>query len=111
MHACKGLEFPYVFICGVEDGSIPHSRSIEDGADGLEEERRLFYVAMTRAMKELAISFASGRYKYGEFVESIPSRFLEEIDPACLDFQEAGEEPDNAALSFEAMADRYRPVQ
>ena len=82
MHACKGLEFPYVFISGVTDGSIPHAKSIESGS--LEEERRLFYVAMTRAMKRLFIAYPSSRHRYGASEDCVPSRFLEEIDQSLL---------------------------
>jgi DNA helicase-2/ATP-dependent DNA helicase PcrA len=84
MHACKGLEFPYVFISGVEDGNIPHARSIE--GETVEEERRLFYVAMTRAMKRLYLTWAGERRRYGESSECEPSRFIDEIDQSCLEW-------------------------
>ena len=64
MHSCKGLEFPHVFIVGLEDGLLPHSRSKAEGT--LDEERRLFYVAVTRAMQTLTISHCGGRKKYGQ---------------------------------------------
>jgi len=91
MHSCKGLEFPYVFITGVEEGTIPHARSLEDNGGQIEEERRLLYVALTRAMKELYLSFTEGRHKYGEFEPKTPSRFLEEMDPDYLDFIDSEE--------------------
>jgi superfamily I DNA/RNA helicase len=70
MHSCKGLEFPHVFIVGLEDGLLPHSRSKVEGT--LDEERRLFYVAVTRAMQTLTISHCGGRKKYGQ-VAALPS--------------------------------------
>jgi superfamily I DNA/RNA helicase len=81
MHSCKGLEFPHVHIVGMEEGLLPHSRSGD--ANSLDEERRLFYVAITRAMKTLAISHCGGRKKYGQVTTCRPSRFLEEL-PAEL---------------------------
>ena len=77
MHSCKGLEFPYVYIAGVEDGLIPHSRSKVEGT--LDEERRLFYVAITRAQVSLAMSHCEHRKKYGEQIPCHPSPFLKEI--------------------------------
>jgi superfamily I DNA/RNA helicase len=76
MHSCKGLEFPHVYIVGMEDGLLPHSRS---QGESLDEERRLFYVALTRAMQTLSISYCSGRKKYGELSPCHPSRFLQEL--------------------------------
>lgn len=81
MHSCKGLEFPHVFIVGLEDGLLPHSRSKVEGT--LDEERRLFYVAVTRAMQTLAISHCGGRKKYGQLLPCRPSPFLHEL-PAEL---------------------------
>ena len=81
MHSCKGLEFPHVFIAGMEDGLLPHTRSKAEGT--LDEERRLFYVAMTRAMKTLTISHCAGRRKYGQIMPCHPSPFLKEL-PANL---------------------------
>jgi superfamily I DNA/RNA helicase len=77
MHSCKGLEFPHVFIVGLEDGLLPHSRSKIEGT--LDEERRLFYVAVTRAMQTLAISHCGGRKKYGQLLPCHPSPFLKEL--------------------------------
>ena len=77
MHSCKGLEFPHVFIVGLEDGLLPHSRSKVEGT--LDEERRLFYVAITRAMKSLTISHCTSRKKYGQALPCHPSGFLKEL--------------------------------
>ena len=78
IHAAKGLEFDLVFIVGLEDGIFPSSRSVEE-RDGLEEERRLFYVAITRAKKELLLCYAKTRFIFGDYQQSIPSRFLKEL--------------------------------
>ncbi len=77
-HSSKGLEFPVVFIVGVEEDILPHKKSMDlDGA--VEEERRLFYVGITRAMKELYITYTDHRIKYGKNAPATPSRFLDEI--------------------------------
>ncbi|MBQ7202321.1 UvrD-helicase domain-containing protein [Candidatus Saccharibacteria bacterium] len=78
LHAAKGLEFPVVFIVGMEEGLFPSARSSEDEA-GLEEERRLAYVGMTRAMKRLFLTYALSRYSFGSRNYNMPSRFLTEI--------------------------------
>jgi DNA helicase-2/ATP-dependent DNA helicase PcrA len=85
MHNAKGLEFPYVFIAGLEEGLFPHSRSL-NSADMLEEERRLCYVGMTRAEKRLTLSWARARRRFGggQLEPSIRSRFIAEIPPALL---------------------------
>lgn len=77
LHQAKGLEFPVVFIVGVEEGILPHSRSIED-VFKLEEERRLFYVGITRAKKKLFVTYAGRRFIFGRRGETMKSRFLEE---------------------------------
>ena len=79
VHGAKGLEFPYVFISGVEENLFPSFKSMESGDTALEEERRLFYVAMTRAMKKLYIIFAQGRMLFGQLKFNGPSRFIMEI--------------------------------
>ncbi len=80
LHSAKGLEFPVVFIVGVEEGLLPHSRSMHD-PDQLEEERRLCYVGITRAQEKLYLSYAKRRWQYGRGHDSLPSRFLREIKP------------------------------
>jgi DNA helicase-2/ATP-dependent DNA helicase PcrA len=83
MHSAKGLEFPHVYIIGFEDGLFPGMRSIGDREE-MEEERRLCYVAITRAMETLTISYAQQRMLYGKTTASLPSRFLREIPPHCI---------------------------
>jgi len=83
IHASKGLEFTYVYIVGLEENLFPSQLSLNSRQD-LEEERRLFYVAITRAMKKLTLSFASSRFKFGTISSSEPSRFLSELDPQYL---------------------------
>ncbi len=83
MHSCKGLEFPHVYIVGMENGLLPHSRAQADGT--LDEERRLFYVAITRAMQTLTISHCGARKKYGANVPCHPSPFLKDLPPELVD--------------------------
>lgn len=85
LHASKGLEFPYVFILGMEEEIIPHRSSIE--ADTIEEERRLAYVGITRARQNLAMTFAAKRKQYGEIIECMPSRFLDELPQEDLEWE------------------------
>ena len=79
IHAAKGLEFPYVFVVGMEENLFPSVQSLGSRAD-LEEERRLFYVAVTRAEKQVTLSFAENRYRWGNLTTAEPSRFIDEID-------------------------------
>ena len=83
VHSVKGLEYPYVFIAGVEEGIFPHKNSY--GQDELEEERRLMYVAITRAMKKLYITAAKRRMLYGVESPAVLSRFVKEIDPELIE--------------------------
>ena len=85
IHMAKGLEFPVVFIVGVEEDLFPSQMMISSRED-LEEERRLFYVAITRAMKKLYLTYSSTRYRYGMLKDCEKSRFIKEISPAYLDF-------------------------
>ena len=85
IHSAKGLEFPYVHLVGLEENLFPSQMSLTSRAD-LEEERRLFYVAITRAEKEIHISFASSRYRWGSLIFCEPSRFIEEIDEEFLEY-------------------------
>jgi len=79
LHSAKGLEFPVVFITGLEETVLPHSRALYDAAE-MEEERRLMYVGMTRAREELYLTYATGRMLYGGRQHNPPSRFLSDID-------------------------------
>jgi DNA helicase-2/ATP-dependent DNA helicase PcrA len=79
VHGSKGLEYPYVFLVGVEENIFPSYKSLENGPVAIEEERRLFYVAMTRAMRQLTISFAQGRMLWGSLKFNGPSQFIYEI--------------------------------
>lgn len=92
IHASKGLEFPVVFICGCEDGIIPHARSLEDSDGGVEEERRLFYVAITRARDKLFLSCCQHRRKMQQTVECTPSPFLDEIPANLVKYHEPNRE-------------------
>ncbi len=83
VHSAKGLEFKYVFVVGLEDGLFPSAMST-DSAQALEEERRLFYVAITRAEKKVWLTFSSSRNRWGQQVSLPPSRFIREIDPRYL---------------------------
>ena len=84
LHTAKGLEFPLVFLCGMEDGLFPHQRSIND-LEGLEEERRLCYVGMTRAMRQLYFTYAEQRRLHGVDSHNAPSRFIQELPPAMIE--------------------------
>lgn len=84
MHAAKGLEFPHVYIVGVEDGLLPHSRSLDDG--NLDEERRLFYVGITRARERLTMTYCAKRKRYGQEQRCAPSCFIAEIPNRLYEF-------------------------
>jgi len=91
MHAAKGLEFPLVFLPGFEEGLFPNQRALnEEGNKGLEEERRLAYVALTRARRKLIISYANARRLWGQFLPGSPSRFLTEIPAEHLQVMNSG---------------------
>ena len=91
MHASKGLEFDVVFLPGWEEGLFPHQKSLEEKGDsGLEEERRLAYVGITRAKKEAYLSFAMKRSYHGEWMDALPSRFVNEIPDENIEKNEVG---------------------
>lgn len=92
MHSAKGLEFKHVYIVGVEDTLFPSPLSVNNPKE-LEEERRLFYVAVTRAEKQVTLSYALNRYKWGNLERSNPSRFLSEIDQKFLHYPQTGGKP------------------
>jgi DNA helicase-2/ATP-dependent DNA helicase PcrA len=85
IHAAKGLEFPYVYIVGLEENLFPSQMALNSRTD-LEEERRLFYVALTRAEKQAFMSYATTRYRWGNLIACEPSRFIEEIEDQYLEF-------------------------
>lgn len=84
IHASKGLEFPYVYIVGLEENLFPSQLSLTSRTE-LEEERRLFYVALTRAEKQATLSFAKSRFRFGQLIHNEPSRFIDEIDEQFLE--------------------------
>ena len=94
LHSAKGLEFRFVFIVGVEEGSFPHEASIEEGR--LDEERRLMYVGITRAKEQLALSYARRKRRFGEILANKPSRFLAELPDADLHWSGRDTEQDEA---------------
>ncbi|MFB1010157.1 MAG: 3'-5' exonuclease, partial [Thiopseudomonas sp.] len=105
LHASKGLEFPVVYIMGMEEEILPHRSSIE--AETVEEERRLAYVGITRARQNLTLTLASKRKQYGEVIECTPSRFLDELPAEDLVWEGLDEAPPEAkkARAGSALAD------
>lgn len=112
-HSCKGLEFPHVYLVGMEEGLMPHSRAKEEGT--LDEERRLFYVALTRAMRTLTLTYCAGRKRYGQLMPSHPSTFLRELPPELVDHEtSAARKPVAAGQGkslFAGMRDRVAQAQ
>jgi DNA helicase-2/ATP-dependent DNA helicase PcrA len=86
IHAAKGLEFPYVYIVGLEENLFPSQLAVHSREE-LEEERRLFYVALTRAEKKVQLSYATSRWRWGQLIDCEPSRFLQDINEDYLDWQ------------------------
>ncbi len=102
MHAAKGLEFDAVFLPGWEEGLFPHQKSIEEkGQNGLEEERRLAYVGITRARKRAIISFSMNRFYQGDWIDSMASRFVDELPEKFLEKNSFFEEDKNEMDDFE----------
>jgi len=87
VHQAKGLEFPYVYVSGLEENLFPSMMSIQSRED-IEEERRLFYVAVTRARQRVTLSYCQSRYRWGNITYCEPSRFIDEIDPQYLELPE-----------------------
>jgi len=117
IHLAKGLEFPYVYIVGLEEDLFPSAMSMNTRSE-LEEERRLFYVALTRAEKQAYLTYALSRYRWGKLIDSEPSRFIEEIDEQYLDVLTPPEEQRiNPMLSADIFGDvppntiRYKPAK
>ena len=102
MHAAKGLEFESVFLPGWEEGLFPHQKSIEEkGQSGLEEERRLAYVGITRAKKKASISFSMNRYYQGDWIDSMASRFIDELPEKFLEKNSFFDESNDESSDFE----------
>ncbi len=110
LHAAKGLEYPVVFIVGLNDGTLPHSRSFDD-PDGMQEERRLFYVGITRAKDRLYLLHAQNRSLYGYSEPADPSRFLDDIPARLLDDAQPlrSRRPVSTARSYSD--ERWQPAQ
>ncbi|HEY6192462.1 MAG TPA: UvrD-helicase domain-containing protein [Bacteroidota bacterium] len=108
LHSAKGLEFPVVFITGLEEGLLPFYSPTSDRKE-IEEERRLYYVGVTRAMRKLYLSHARVRFRFGEASSQSPSRFLEEVDPALLEIVHGGgyRVPHPAGFRNRAARDRF----
>ena len=105
MHAAKGLEFEVVFLPGWEEGLFPHQKSLEEKGDfALEEERRLAYVGITRAKKEAYLSFAMKRAYHGDWMDALPSRFINEIPEESV---EKNEMDINANNDFDFNQDNF----
>ena len=102
VHGAKGLEFPYVFLTGAEENIFPSYKSMESGDNAIEEERRLFYVAMTRAMKKLYVVFAQGRMLFGQIRFNGPSRFIHEIPNHYYEWKKIGKN------SYENQSSSYK---
>jgi superfamily I DNA/RNA helicase len=106
IHSCKGLEFPHVFIVGLEDGLLPHARSKEENT--LDEERRLFYVAVTRAMQSLTLSHCTSRKRYGQALPCHPSPFLKELPPELVEHADEKSKQPVAAAAGKAFFETLR---
>lgn len=106
IHAAKGLEFPYVYIVGLEENLFPSQLSLNSRSD-LEEERRLFYVAITRAEKQATLSYAAMRYRFGNVTYCEPSRFIDEIDDKFIEFPEEPEANPFANNVFDRFRSEY----
>lgn len=107
IHASKGLEFKYVYIVGLEENLFPSQMALHSREE-LEEERRLFYVALTRACERAVMSYAITRYRWGQLTQAEPSRFIEEIDEAFVDMPAVSpRRPEPFQQGFKGAADRY----
>jgi superfamily I DNA/RNA helicase len=106
LHSSKGLEFPHVFLAGMEEGLLPHGKSIDEGFS-IDEERRLCYVGITRARRHLTITRCLYRKKYGKLQERYPSRFLEELPEHLLNQQKGREAAAATEEETERMADDF----
>jgi DNA helicase-2/ATP-dependent DNA helicase PcrA len=110
IHAAKGLEFPVVFLSGLEETLFPSAMCI-NSREELEEERRLFYVAITRAKTKLHLSYANARYRFGQLQQNEPSRFIEEINEAYLDKSYSGSTARNNSSNHFNQSSAYERMQ
>jgi DNA helicase-2/ATP-dependent DNA helicase PcrA len=101
IHLAKGLEFPHVFVVGMEEDLFPSAMSMSTRSE-LEEERRLFYVALTRAEHQAYLTYAQSRYRWGKLTDSEPSRFIEEIDAQYLEYLT----PAESSYRYKSMIDK-----
>ena len=114
VHLSKGLEFPFVYIIGMEENLFPSSMSL-DSREGLEEERRLFYVALTRAEKRANLTYTNNRYRWGKIIESEESRFIDELDSSFVKFDkshyvENGISDSNSTLKYNSIKNKFRKL-
>ena len=109
LHAAKGLEFPHVTIVGLEEGVLPHRESIDAG--NIDEERRLFYVGITRAQRSLLLTYCRSRKRAGQRVDTVPSRFIGELVQEDLRFADAPLPPDEAARERVAGSERLKALK
>ena len=107
LHNAKGLEFPVVFMPGMEDGIFPHIRSFDDETQ-MEEERRICYVGVTRAQKRLFLTYANSRTIFGRTQPEIPSRFIEELPKENIDFQERGYASSNVHVHNNVSSPKFK---
>ena len=109
-HAAKGLEYRFVYVTGLEEELFP-SRMSSNTREEIEEERRLFYVALTRAMEQVTLSFAITRYRWGVPVNSVPSRFIREIEPEYIDQQLEENQLDSGQSAWKPSEPAWKPSQ
>ena len=115
VHLSKGLEFPFVYIIGMEENLFPSSMSL-DSREGLEEERRLFYVALTRAEKEANLTYTNNRFRWGKIIESEESRFLDELDSSFVkvdkkSYDEESLSFSNSTLKYNSIKKKFRKLE
>jgi superfamily I DNA/RNA helicase len=112
LHSAKGLEFPVVFLAGLEEDLLPHRKAVEEGDRAVEEERRLFYVGITRAQRRLVITSAAARTTWGKERPCLPSRFLGEVADRDL-FRRETHDPGAAATpeDIQGCVEAYRRLK
>ena len=115
VHLSKGLEFPFVYIIGMEENLFPSSMSL-DSREGLEEERRLFYVALTRAEKQANLTYTNNRFRWGKIIESEESRFLDELDSSFVkvdkkSYDEESLSFSNSTLKYNSIKNKFRKLE